>query len=346
MPDPLVSVILPVYNVAAFVREALESVVSQSWRDLEVILIDDGSVDATVPEVEQVHDERIVLVRKEHRGLAAARNTGLRAARGKWIAFMDGDDVWLPGKLAEDVAYLGDHADADVIFSAMSLVDVDGRDLERTVRRWSGVLTLRDLLVEDMIGNPTVLARREPCDRAGFFDEDLPVASDFDYWLRVALLRPGNLHGSPRISALYRRRPGQLTRNWKEHERVWLMIMARMRSRCPDDVQAVFHRAAANQYRGLSASAYENGEVRTAVRLFVKAMGYAPFFMLRDRRTWLLGSAIVARCVLPGRAYRWLEGIAKRILASLSAAARTRSSGPDASLARNPASPALVQRRP
>ena len=314
MPDPLVSVILPVYNVAPFVREAVESVLSQSWRDLELLVIDDGSVDATADQVGQVSDRRVVMVRQDHRGLAAARNAGLNLARGRLIAFMDGDDVWLPGKLEQDVAFLEAHPEADLIFSAMRMVDVNGRDLGRSVRRWSGVVSVRDLLIEDMIGNPTVLVRCEACREAGLFDIELPACSDYDYWLRVALLRPASLHGSPRVSALYRRRPGQLTRDWKQAERVWLSIMARMRLRCPDQVEAVEAQAAANQYRNFAAAAYETGDVRSATQLFRKALKLSPAFLMKDKRTWLLGSALVSRSVLPRRVHQSLEGLARTIL--------------------------------
>jgi Glycosyl transferase family 2 len=300
------------YNVAPFVRAAADSVLSQSWTDLELIVLDDGSTDAGLREIERIHDPRLLLLRQEHKGAAAARNTGLRRARGDYIAFMDADDVWLAGKLEQDVAYLDAHADAALVFSAMRMVDETGRDVGRTIRRWSGVLTLRDLLIENRIGADTVLIRKEVCQQAGDFDEELPAGSDYDYWLRVALLRPNTLHGSPRVTALYRRRPGQLTGDWEQQLSVWRRTMTKMRT-----VNQVENLGAASFHRALAASAYERGDLTAAVRLFREAMHTAPGFLLRDRRTWLLGSALLSARVLPAAAHRVLEACATGVMSLL-----------------------------
>jgi glycosyltransferase involved in cell wall biosynthesis len=319
VPDPCVSVILPVYNVAPFLRTAVQSVLSQSWIDLELIAVDDGSSDGSLDEIQNIQDPRLILSRQDHQGAAAARNFGLGRARGRYIAFMDGDDVWLEGKLAQDVASLEAHPEADLIFSAMRMVDEAGRDLGRTIRRWSGVLTIRDLLIENMIGTDTVLMRREACEQTGRFDEALPAASEYEYWLRVALLRRDNLHGSPRVTALYRRRPGQLTRNWEQQLHVWQEIMERMRRVCPEQVDGIERRAQAGFYRALAATAYENGDQASAMQLFRRAMRSAPGFLLKDKRTWLLGSALVSAGLLPQRAHQRLENLVKTVRAARSA---------------------------
>ncbi len=308
--------ILPVFNVARYVRESIHSVLSQSWTDLELLAIDDGSTDGTVREIEQIGDGRVSLLRQEHRGPASARNNGLRHARGEFIAFLDGDDVWVDGKLAQDVAQLVDHPEIDLVFAAMRMVDAEGRDLGRTVRRWNGVITLRELLIENIIGTGTVTMRRSACERTGWFDEELPAAADYDYWLRVALLRPSGVYGSERVSMLHRRRPGQLTRDWKLQERAALAILAKARSRCPEQVDSVQDRAEANLYRALSAAAYEIGELQSAVRLFRTAMSRAPAFLLKDKRTWLHASALLSRCVLPRGMHEKLEALVRTSRAS------------------------------
>lgn len=304
------------YNVARFVREAAESVLSQSWRDLELIAVDDGSTDATVAEMEQIGDPRVVLRCQPHRGAAAARNTALGCARGRYIAFVDGDDVWLPGKLEQDVAYLEAHAEADLVFSAMRMVDEELRDRGRAIRRWSGVLSPRDLLIENMIGADTVLVRRAAFEHAGWFDENLPVCSDYDYWLRLALLRPNSLRGASRVSALYRRRSGQVSGDWKQQLGARTKIMARMRAICPEWMVEVERPATGGMHCALAATAYENGELEAASRLFQQALRYAPGFLLADKRTWLLGSALLSSRVLPRGAHQKLEQFARTARAS------------------------------
>ncbi|HYL36832.1 MAG TPA: glycosyltransferase [Bryobacteraceae bacterium] len=316
MPEPRVSVILPAYNVAPFVRAAADSVLSQSWTDLELIAIDDGSSDTTAQELEQIRDARLRLLRRQHQGAAAARNAGLGAARGRYVAFMDGDDRWLEDKLERDIACLDGLPEADLVFSAMRMVDESGRDLGRTIRRWQGVLTLRDLLIENMIGSDTVVMRREVVDRVGCFDEQLPAGSDYDYWLRVALVRPGNLLGSARVSALYRRRPGQLTGNWEQQLEVWQRIMTKMRRACPGAMDEVEHLAGAGFHRAQAAAAYEQGDTQSAARLFRQAVRRAPTFLLKDRRTWLLGAALASAQLLPPAVHHRLEGLVRTARAS------------------------------
>ena len=280
---------------------------------MELIVVDDGSTDATLHEMERIRDARIVLLREEHRGPAAARNAGLRRARGRYIAFMDADDVWLDGKLAADVAYLDAHPDADLVFSSMRMVDEDGRDLPRTIRGWSGVLTLRDLIVEDVIGTDTIMMRREACAQTGWFDEELPSASDYDYWLRVALLRHGNLHGTLRVSVLHRRWAGQITRDWRRVERAWHAILERLRQRDPDMLEGVETMASANMYRALATFAYEAQEFAAAAPLFRQAIRYAPGFLIKDRRTWRLGFALLAARMLPRVMHERAEKLARRV---------------------------------
>jgi glycosyltransferase involved in cell wall biosynthesis len=296
-------VILPVYNVSKYVRAAVDSVLSQSFSDFELLVIDDGCTDDTLRELEQLRDPRVAVLHQSHSGLPVARNAGVLRARGAYIAFMDGDDLWFADRLQKDVEYLDAHAEADLVFSGLRMIDEEGRDLGRTDLQWTGVLTLRDLLLGNIIGSDGVLLRRTAREQAGWFDEQLPVGSDYDYWLRVALLRPNNLHGLKRISVLYRRHSGQVTRDWRLHERSWRQVMAKMQQRCPDEVAAVEKKASANLYRALAASAYEGGELPAAARLFSRAVGLAPWFLLWNRRTWWFGSALVSALILPQRVH-------------------------------------------
>ncbi len=308
---PEVSVILPLYNVAAFVRAAAESVLSQSWRDLELIAVDDGSTDSTAREIEEIGDPRVLLLRQNRRGPAAARNTALGCAHGRYIAFLDGDDVWLPGKLAQDLAYLETHPEAYLLFSSTRIVDVAGHDLGRASRTWSGALTLRDLLIENRIPTSTVVMRSEAVQRAGWFDEALPVSSDFDYWLRVSILGTGSLHGRPQVTTLYRTRAGQVSSDWQQRLQIRQKIMAKMRVLYPDLVSEVERLTEAGYHRALAATAYENGEIPAALKLFRRGMRHAPAFLLSDKRTWFLGSALLSACLLPRSAHHKLAQIAR-----------------------------------
>jgi glycosyltransferase involved in cell wall biosynthesis len=186
---PAVSVVIPAYNVAAHIGEALASVFAQTFHDFEVIVVNDGSPDTA--ELERAlapYLSRVVYLRQENRGAAAARNTALRHARAPLIAFLDADDLWEPEYLAEQVRFLEeggyDLAYADAL--CFGNTRYEGRHFMGAGPS-AGELTAEDLLSqrEDVVTSG-VLARREVIERAGLFDEGLRRAHDFDLWLRVA----------------------------------------------------------------------------------------------------------------------------------------------------------------
>jgi len=302
---------MPVYNIAAFVRAAVGSVLSQTCADLELIIIDDGSTDSTAGEIAEIDDPRIVFRPVEHGGLPQARNTAAGAAHGRYIAFLDGDDLWVPGILQRQVEFLEANPSAVLSFTSMKMIDEYGQDLGRSIQGWSGTLDFSELLTEDLIGTGAVVMRRELLDTVGFFDEELERGSDHDYWLRVALAYPTGIFGFPEVGLLYRQRAGQLSADWRRKERAWHRLLEKMRRLAPVESVQVAGRACANLDRALAAIAYENSELLSALRLFLRALKREPWFLISDKRTWLLGSALLSACVLPSRihhrAEQWLR---------------------------------------
>ena len=185
---PSVSVIMPAYNVASFIAEALDSVFAQTYRDFEVIVINDGSPDTDVFEhVLEPYLERIVYIKQQNRRAAGARNTGIRQARGEFLAFLDSDDSWTPDnlvsqmKLFEETPWL-DMVYADAFYHPASL----GKRYMDACPSHSPV-TLEALVLEQchVCVSCTVAHKRIIVD-AGLFDETLPRCDDYDLWLRVA----------------------------------------------------------------------------------------------------------------------------------------------------------------
>lgn len=181
---PLVSVIIPTYNRAALVAQAVASVTAQTFRDFEIVVVDDGSTDNTVEALAPWDDIRI-LRQPRRQGVAAARNLGATAARGEWLAFLDSDDLWLPEKLARQMAYLADQP-------GLLMCQTDETWVRRGVRvnkpvsheKVAGRIFL-DSLKRCMVSpSAVVLHRRLLLDHGGF-DEDLPAAEDYDLWLRL-----------------------------------------------------------------------------------------------------------------------------------------------------------------
>jgi len=185
--SPKVSVIIPVFNGAKYLAEALQSVFSQTWRDYEVIVVNDGSTDDSMEVCKQFPDVRIT--HQENHGQSAARNTGVRHARGEYIAFLDQDDRWYPEKLARQVPILEEGPTYGMVYSNADEIDEDGRIVYRNVLDLASVQPKRsimDCLGSDMFIVPgTVLIRRSLFDQVGGFDERLSGYEDDDLFRRV-----------------------------------------------------------------------------------------------------------------------------------------------------------------
>jgi glycosyltransferase involved in cell wall biosynthesis len=216
-PPPLVSIVIPAYNVAEFIGETLSTVFAQTFTDFEVIIVNDGSPDT--PDFElalQPFMERVCYLKQENRGASAARNAGVRAARGAWIAFLDADDLWAPDYLAEQLKFIDEQgcdlscADA-MIFGASADAGRSYMDSLMSTAPATGQVTFLELVNADRsLITSGVVVRRELVLEVGLFDEALRNAQDFDLWLRLA--RHGARLGYQRKVLLsYRSRPNSLS---------------------------------------------------------------------------------------------------------------------------------------
>jgi glycosyltransferase involved in cell wall biosynthesis len=188
--SPSVSVVIPAYNSAQYIGETLESVFAQTYRDFEVLVINDGSPDTEAHEsVLRPYFDRIVYLKQQNRGPAAARNSGIQHARGEYIAFLDSDDCWLPEYLARQMSMFAASPAPDMVSADTELF---GDSALAGKSFWElypprGSATLKSLLNRDCaIVTSCTVARRSVLFKAGLFDEDICGPEDFDLWLRVA----------------------------------------------------------------------------------------------------------------------------------------------------------------
>jgi glycosyltransferase involved in cell wall biosynthesis len=184
----LVSVIIPAYNCADYLPAAIESVLAQTYRNFEIIVVDDGSTDAT-PDVLQRYGDQIVAVAQPNQGVALARNHGIRLAQGEWVAFLDADDLFFPDKLAAQMAMAAANPQLGLIHSGWQRVDSQGRFL-MAVEPWHQVpdLTLESWLRWKPVLPSAMLFRRDWLERSGGFDPQFPPAEDTELVLRLALM--------------------------------------------------------------------------------------------------------------------------------------------------------------
>lgn len=185
---PLVSVILPTYNRAATLGRAISSVLAQSYANFELLVIDDGSTDATPALVGAVQDERLRYLRQDsNAGVAAARNRGMKAAKGRLIAFLDSDDAWMPDKLDRQVAQMqAAPGRVGLLYTGLAIRHAGGR--VETWRPQARGYVLADILRRNVVhfGTSSTMIRAEAAEVVGGFDTSLPANEDHDYWARIA----------------------------------------------------------------------------------------------------------------------------------------------------------------
>ena len=195
---PLVSVIIPTYNRGRVVQEAIDSVLNQDFGDYELIVVDDGSDDNT-PEILGAYGKAITVLQQPNKGVSAARNSGIAEAAGQLIAFLDSDDLWLPGKLTAQVKFFEENADA-LINQTQEVWVRNGVRVNPKKRhhKFSGMIFERSLAL-CLVSPSAVVIKKSLFDNVGLFDEQLPACEDYDLWLRISCRYPVHLIDHPLI---------------------------------------------------------------------------------------------------------------------------------------------------
>jgi glycosyltransferase involved in cell wall biosynthesis len=208
---PEVSVIIPTYNSAKYVVEAVESVLAQTWRDFEVLVIDDGSTDDTA-QVMRRYEAPVRYLRQANGGVAVARNRGIAESLGRYVAFLDADDTWLPHKLVRQMEALRQQPHHRACYAALMMVDADlnPTGISRSQRQGS---SLEDLLTHgNVVATPsTVICERSLFNLVGGFDPVLSQCADWDMWVRLAAQTEFLYVDEPLVT--YRQHEASMSRN-------------------------------------------------------------------------------------------------------------------------------------
>lgn len=219
--SPKISIVIPVYNAAGFIRETVASVLNQTLHALEVIVVNDGSKDDSISILRELKptDARIVVLDKPNSGVSDSRNRGVALASAPYIAFLDADDLFLPENLAKKVAYLDAHPTVGLCFSAHESFDSHtGRTLDTLWPDTEGLLpNLLRLARPHGLLPSSVVIRREILEAVGGFDTQLSTSADWDLWVRLAKIT--HFHGLPEILVRYRIHPAQMHLNIAQMER-------------------------------------------------------------------------------------------------------------------------------
>jgi len=309
MASAAVSVIIPCYRATATLQTAVRSVLAQSFADFELVIVDDGSPDATRLMAEQLAetDSRIRVICQNNAGPAAARNLGLSHSHAPIVAFLDADDRWTPDLLAQHVARFHAHAECGVSFARIRFFDPFLLQPGR-VSAAVGQLKLAHVLGE----NPTcttsnIVARRTVFEAVGGFDEKLTHGEDQEWIARVLATTSWLVSGLPRVLVHYRTSPAGLSADLERTRSGWLAMLDCVRVYAPQAVADAEPEAAALFNRFLARRALRTGQARAAIRPMLQAWRSSPMALITRQpiRTMMTTAGALA-ALLPGNPARAL----------------------------------------
>ncbi len=219
-----VSVVIPSYNSAAFLPDAVESVLKQDYKNIEVIVINDGSTDDTEKVMKPFFkNKRVRYLYQENSGQAAARNKGIRICTGDYVAFLDADDLWTPNKLSLQLPVFNLSATIGVVYTNVAHIDVNGNRIQSPRRQFHNGFITDKLLIDNFVTGMASIVKKQCFDEIGLFDETLPMGVDWDLWLRISTRY--EFHFLNKVTYLYRQWDGQMSKNFLTRYECAIRIM-------------------------------------------------------------------------------------------------------------------------
>lgn len=325
-----VTIVIPVYNVEAYIEETIRSVLAQTYPHFEVICVNDGSQDRSVEVCQQFDDPRIRILHQENQGPAAARNLGIRHAQGEYVAFLDGDDLWTEDKLAKHVEHLDRSPKVGVSFCPSRFIDDKGKLIGLfQITKMTGITPL-DLLCRTPIGNGSVpVIRKSVLDEIGFVnaagdicyfnpDRRLHPSEDVECWLRIALKTKSKFEGVPEALTLYRVSSQSCSAQLMKKLNSWEAMLQDLEEWATLEAQEWNAPAMAYQYRHLARRAVSLRDGAVAVKLIHQAIStYGAILVEEPHRTLQTLFAAHLLQILPQQWYQKFEAIAVQITGAM-----------------------------
>ena len=275
--EPRVSVVMPAYNVAWCVGRAVDSVLAQDFRNRELIVVNDGSTDDTRARLD-AYGGAVTVIDQDNRGMSAARNAGIRRAHGTYVAFLDADDWWLPGKLARQVELMESRSEIGFCSTAARVEDGNGRLINMWRCPNASTQILTTLFAQNAAiagGTSAVMVRRTLFDRAGLFDERLGGFEDPDLWMRLAAVSGYACIDETLVVILRRER--SVSRNLDAMRVATLRSLHKNRALLPAGLRGRFWRnCLAGVYTDYAKPAYRAGRLGLAYADTLRALMLSP----------------------------------------------------------------------
>ncbi len=280
----IVSVIIPAYNCERTIFDTVKSVLDQTFSDFELIIVNDGSTDSTLDVISRIEDPRIIILSHQNSGANFTRNRGLEYATGKYIAFLDSDDIWKVNKLELQVKALEDNPDVSLAYSWVDRIDQTGKLIRRGSRLNVSGNVYAYLLLSDFLENGSnPLIRKDALDTVGNFDESLRAAQDWDIYLRLSHHHQFIAVPTPQI--LYRESNNSLSSNHRVWESSCLEVIENAFKKAPKNLSYLKRYSISNIYKYLifkSLEGYpEKHKSLIGLSALLKAFKYDPILMAK-----------------------------------------------------------------
>jgi glycosyltransferase involved in cell wall biosynthesis len=298
---PLISIIIPIYNGEKTIRETILSVLNQTFTDIEVLVINDGSTDSTLETISNITDPRLKVVSFPNAGLSASRNRGIKLASGEFISFIDADDLWTPDKLESQFNALNKTPETGVAYSWTNWIDESGQIIYGGGNHlFSGDVYTHLFLGDFIEGGSNVLIRRSALDEIGGFNETIQYSEDWEMWLRLATKY--EFVSVPKPQILYRISSGSMSSNVLGMEAASLAIIQQAIAQSPQPIEHLKSHCLANRYKYLIYKALDSYPIRKngliAIKFLWKILQNDPN-IIKKRVFWKILLKITVVITLP-----------------------------------------------
>lgn len=323
-----VSIIIPVYKAEKYIVYTLQSALDQTYKNIEILIIDDGSPDRSIEICQQFTDPRIRIIRQKNRGLPGARNTGIRHAKGEYLTLLDADDLWLPEKLEKHVKHLDNSPSVGVSFSRSAFIDDNGQPLGIYQMPQIKGITPSVVLCRNPISNGSAaVIKREVFEAIKFQDNLYGTVEDFYFdersrhtngdstdvecWFRMSVKSNLQIEGISEALTLYRVNSGGLSANLLKQLDSWELAISRARLYAPEIVNQWETLARAYQLRYIARRAVTLQDGAMAVKLINRALATNWRILVQEpRRTLISLAAAYFLLFLPQSLYGYIEAVA------------------------------------
>lgn len=274
---PNVSVIIPTYNRSFIIRQSVDSVLQQTYKDYELIVVDDGSTDNTC-EILKPYGDKIHYEFKENGGISSARNRGLEIAQGEYIAFLDSDDFWRPEKLQRQIECFNSHPEYGLVATRCLTNTVDRNfntiSIDKRRRPGKSGWIYKDLFYRNFIRTSSVVIKHECFHKVGAFDESLPRCEEIDMCLRISKnYQVGFIND---ILTVYTRRPVEIRQDSIKGRKNWIRVLEKNYD--PDLIpKALYKKRMARIYAHMAENLLKNGKIEEGVKVLHQTLSIDPF---------------------------------------------------------------------